>query len=661
MKAVFLLAGTIGLLTPIIARAEATSRTDTAATATIVNTLPVETTPQPQSIAQTNSAQPLQQGRQIRFNGQSETAGWSQWQTAQGKRLFISEIALTQLLGIQLFSSDTPNLQPIGWFSGDTQPIGQLPVRFIGTERHFDITDFAALMSWDLRLQSNQLSLNTLSATVKGIRVAKRTWGDRLVIDLDGPIAYQYTAKSNEFSLTLNAQTETTIAKSINQNWQYPKPIDPDQPKPPAPITTSEPAAEPPKLGEDPLDKPIPKPIESSKFKRIQAFKLDTSRNRTTLKLGIPIAVRPQILTLNNPSRLVIDVGNPVQTSRDINWMDGLQWRSQVVDGFPLNWLEIDPKQPELSIQPILPNQKGINQPAIEQPPLSGIATLIQTARQTGAIGAINGGFFNRNNKFPLGAIRINQNWRSGPILARGVVGWNPRGDFRFDRLIHQAAVLKDGERFELKSFNSAYLQAGIARYNQDWGLNYTSMTDGEVIATVRNGQIITQKIAEKPGTIVPISTGDELLVFRSNRTGAAKFPIGTAVKFDSKFSPDLDNYQHVIGGGPLLIQNRQIILDGASEKFSPAFVKGLAARSAIAQTSTGKILLVAAQNTADSRGPTLAAFAQMLQKLDAVNALNLDGGSSTTLYLGGQIIDRAPRSSARVHNAIGIFFTPKK
>jgi exopolysaccharide biosynthesis protein len=47
------------------------------------------------------------------------------------------------------------------------------------------------------------------------------------------------------------------------------------------------------------------------------------------------------------------------------------------------------------------------------------------------------------------------------------------------------------------------------------------------------------------------------------------------------------------------------------------------------------------------------------MQQLGAIDALNLDGGSSTTLYLGGQILDRPPRTAARVHNGIGVLMTP--
>jgi exopolysaccharide biosynthesis protein len=146
------------------------------------------------------------------------------------------------------------------------------------------------------------------------------------------------------------------------------------------------------------------------------------------------------------------------------------------------------------------------------------------------------------------------------------------------------------------------------------------------------------------------------LLVFRSNRTAAAKFTVGTTVQLESNWQPDLKAYPHILGGGPLLIQQGRIVLDAAAEKFSPAFITEAAPRSSIGRTQGGDVLLVSVQNAPDGKEPTLTNIAQIMQQLGAVDALNLDGGSSTTLYLGGQILDRAPRSSARVHDAIGIF-----
>jgi exopolysaccharide biosynthesis protein len=108
-------------------------------------------------------------------------------------------------------------------------------------------------------------------------------------------------------------------------------------------------------------------------------------------------------------------------------------------------------------------------------------------------------------------------------------------------------------------------------------------------------------------------------------------------------------------------VQNRQIVLDAKGEKFSDAFIAQKAVRSGICTTTTGNLIIAAVHNRAGGAGPTLAEHAQLMQLLGCVNALNLDGGSSTSLYLGGQLLDRSPNTAARVHNGIGIFLQPRR
>ena len=108
-----------------------------------------------------------------------------------------------------------------------------------------------------------------------------------------------------------------------------------------------------------------------------------------------------------------------------------------------------------------------------------------------------------------------------------------------------------------------------------------------------------------------------------------------------------------------MLLKNRQIVLDGESEKFNPSFVRGKAIRSAICTTSSGNLMIAAVHHRAHGAGPTLAEHAQLMQRMGCVNALNLDGGSSTSLYLGGKLLNRSPNTAARVHNGIGIFLSP--
>ncbi len=70
--------------------------------------------------------------------------------------------------------------------------------------------------------------------------------------------------------------------------------------------------------------------------------------------------------------------------------------------------------------------------------------------------------------------------------------------------------------------------------------------------------------------------------------------------------------------------------------------------------------MFAAVHNRVGGAGPTLAEHAQLMQQMGCVDALNLDGGSSTSLYLGGQLLDRFPNTAARVHNGIGIFLQPR-
>jgi exopolysaccharide biosynthesis protein len=136
---------------------------------------------------------------------------------------------------------------------------------------------------------------------------------------------------------------------------------------------------------------------------------------------------------------------------------------------------------------------------------------------------------------------------------------------------------------------------------------------------------------------------------------------MGTKVSLTSNTTtPEFSRYPHIMGAGPLLVQNRQIVLDGPAETFSPAFMKGQAVRSSICTTSRGNLMIAAVHNRAGGGGPTLEEQAKLMQTMGCINALNLDGGSSTSLYLGGQLLDRSPNTAARVHNGIGIFISPK-
>jgi hypothetical protein len=550
------------------------------------------------------SPQALNQGNQIMLNGRTLSIPWSQWR-APKTRIGISDWGLPQLFGVELLNTPDPTQQPIQWFSDPVQNPLRLLTRITPPLRYLDVTDWAQRLGWQMQVQGSTLQISSPTANVLAIRHGKQPWGDRIVLDLDRPAPWQINEPAGEFIVNLDA----AIAPATAQRFQF---------------TPGNP---------------------------VQALKLESGPNQTRLRLST--SLRPRVWSLTNPNRLIIDVRPDALVDQDIQWAPGLRWRSQTLTlgatRFPVLWLEVNPRQPGLSIQPILPNATT----------LFGTAPLAQTARQTQATAAINAGFFNRNNQLPLGAIRQEGRWRSGPILGRGAIAWDPTGNLKIARLTLQESLRTPTGQFPLTHLNSAYLQAGIARYTPDWGSTYTPLTDAEILVTVQNNQVITQQPATS-NTPVAIPANGYLLVLRSNQAAALALTPGTVLRLEQAVSPaDFDRFPRIIAAGPLLLQNRQVVLDAETEKFSKAFIQELAARSAIGITANGTVLLTTVHTRIGGGGASLNDIAQIMQQLGAVDALNLDGGSSTTLYLGGQIRDRLPRTAARVHNGIGIFLQP--
>ncbi|WP_421657889.1 phosphodiester glycosidase family protein [Leptothermofonsia sp. ETS-13] len=560
------------------------------------------------------------EGTQILFNGRTLPAVWSQWQIAGSTRTGISDAGLMQALGVELLNTEDASHQPVQWFSDPRINPLLLPTRLIGSIRYLDITDFARQMGWQMQVNGTTLQIASAIARVQSVRLGKQSWGDRIVIELDQPATWQVDQQNQEFVLTLNAQLDPSLLS--------------------------------------PQTNPTTTPITRSPGSQLAFLLSQPAPNQTQLRLSIPLSLRPRVWSLPNPNRLIVDVRPDSLVERNIVWAPGLRWRSQILDlggnRFPVVWLAVNPLQPGIRLKPILPNPGT----------MTGIASLPQTVRLAQAAAAINGGFFNRNNQLPLGAIRLDGRWLSGPILNRGAIAWNSSGAFKIDRLaLQETLITSTGQRLPLTHLNSGYIQAGIARYTSDWGPTYTPLSDNEILVLVQNNRIINQQTIPTAGSQpIPIPANGYLLVLRSNRTAATSLAVGSSLRLESVTNPpDFSSYPQIVAAGPLLLQNRQIVLDAPAEKFSRAFATEKASRSAIGQAANGHLLIAAVHTDIRGVGATLTDIAQIMQQLGAINALNLDGGSSTTLYLGGQILDRPPRTVARVHNGIGIFVQPTR
>ncbi len=583
----------------------------------------------------------LSSGKQISLNGRILTAAWRQWNLGNktGKvQTAINDAGLMQFLGVELLDTKDAAKQPILWFSQPTTSPLILNSWHSGMYRYLDITQLAILAGWQIQVDGDILRINTPVARVQGIRQGKQSWGDRIVIDLDRPTSWQTQQqpaakpKSSNIELLDDPNASKLTPQTILNKLQFPHQ---------AWVVTIDATTDPGVLQSS-----------NSSNRQTPRLKLETAPNLTTIRLNLPVGVSPRVSTLANPNRLVIDLRKDAMVERDIRWAEGLRWQQKFVNlgnsRFPVVWLEIDPSTVGLTLKPIWS----------ETTTLIGTAPLIKTAQRYLAAAAINGGFFNRKNKLPLGAIRRDGRWLSSPILNRGAIAWSDSGQLKIGRLsLQENLITSTGQRLPVLTLNSGYVQSGISRYSREWGSTYTPLIDNEAIVVVQNNQVTAQLPGGVAGkTAFPIPSNGYLLALRASNA-ANNLPVGTLIRGESATVPaDFARYPQVLGAGPLLVQNQQIVLNAKAEGFSDAFVRQTAVRSAIGTTEAGNLLIVTVHNRAGGAGPTLAESAKIMQQLGCIDALNLDGGSSTSLYLGGQLLDRSPISAARVHNGLGVF-----
>ena len=574
-------------------------------------------------------------GNVIQLNGQPWSGRWMR-KVEQGKQnLYVQEDWLTGGLGVQMLDSEKADRQKLRWFSNPI--LSRVTFEAKGRFRYLDITPFTD--QWRTEIAGNTLNIYTPDTTIQSVRRSKQPDSDRIVIDLNRRTPWRISQQGNVINLVLSAEVAPDLPIGTNTN--------------------------------------------EGNF--VKSVSVQPQGKLTQIQIQTNASITPAIEMLNNPTpRLVIDLRRDyIPPSLTVQWMEGLRRIEKVVEvpnqpkttndsknapknapknppktiKFTVTALEVDLKQPQLKLRPIWSNPSGsVNG-------ILGLTTLPKMMEQAQAIGGINAGFFNRIRKLPVGAIREGNRWIAGTALVRGAIAWNEKGDTLIDRLNFTEEISTPNQpKIALTNLNSAYVQRGIARYNPNWGSVYIPLTENELLIVVQGDRVVAQYLGKEVGVgQVPIPKDGYVLVARDNPEAAKLLPVGMTVRGRQAFIPDkFIGFPNLIGAGPLLLKNGNLVLDGKIENFQAGFDTQSARRSAIATTKDkGKVLLVTVQATPDGVAPNLLQTAEVLKKLGAVDALNLDGGSSSTLFLGGNVLNRNITEIAPVHNAIAIFMTP--
>ncbi len=137
----------------------------------------------------------------------------------------------------------------------------------------------------------------------------------------------------------------------------------------------------------------------------------------------------------------------------------------------------------------------------------------------------------------------------------------------------------------------------------------------------------------------------------------ASNVPMIAAISSTNSWS----SAKHALGGGPNLLTNGTVNVTTAQEGFASSYANRNP-RTALGITSANKLLLVTVDGrTTAGAGMTLNELATYMTYLGCNNAMNLDGGGSTTMWTTGSGVVNTPSDGVErgVVTALGIFAAP--
>ncbi|HWD82137.1 MAG TPA: phosphodiester glycosidase family protein [Kribbella sp.] len=276
-------------------------------------------------------------------------------------------------------------------------------------------------------------------------------------------------------------------------------------------------------------------------------------------------------------------------------------------------------------------DRHGVTVDLVNGGKVSGGQPLSRQLARKGAIAGVNGDFFDINDTTaPLGV-----GVESGKLLNAPASGHNDTavigkdGLGKIAQLFLQGTATDGATKLELTNLNSPAVNAGgIGLYTPEWGdAARTRTVDGlptvrEVI--LRDGVVVSS--ATTPAT-TPLAANEQALIGREAGADALNaLQLGDKVDIAYGLRPDAAGVAAAVSGNYQLAKDGQVPADVPDADLAP--------RTAIGFDADGSrmILLTVDGRATGSRGLSLKEMGQLMISLGADDALNLDGGGSSTM-----------------------------
>lgn len=282
-----------------------------------------------------------------------------------------------------------------------------------------------------------------------------------------------------------------------------------------------------------------------------------------------------------------------------------------------------------------------------------GLETVGSMAARYGALAAVNSGYFRTTGTYrgdSVGVEVLDGKLLSEPYNARaafGLIERNGKQELIFGHLKFVGEIVA-ATKHDINGLNRPRGENELIVFTPEF--HRTTLTDpGGLEIIVRRGRVVELRDL-KGSSVIP---ADGLVISTSGaaREWALKnLRMGLRVRLNLNLAPveteQAGNWKQatsIVGGGPQLIKQGHIEITNAAEKILPSFVSDRHPRTAIAKLKSGQILLltVDGRQPGESIGMSLTMLADLLLEFGAIEAINLDGGGSTTMVIKNKLVNK--------------------
>ncbi len=275
-------------------------------------------------------------------------------------------------------------------------------------------------------------------------------------------------------------------------------------------------------------------------------------------------------------------------------------------------------------------------------------ATIRTIASRNNSIAAVNGTYFKPQNGVPLGTLMIDKKVYTGPIHNRVAMGIG-KNEFKMAQVQFNSTLKAGRQSLKIDNINQPrMLSTYTLLYTRDWGLTSPTPPKYGVNIAIQDNKITAISYGS---TAIP----ENGYVISGPKAKLEPFFMAKKIELDIKMVPQWENIDHIISGGPYLIKDGEVFIDVTAQKLGA--ITGKNPRTAIGYTAHNEFIMV----TVDGRehasvGMTLGELARMMKGFGCINAMNLDGGGSTVMYVQGKVVNNpAQKGGIPISNALTI------